>query len=339
MAPIQAIQKVLYQEYREALADYENLSAEERKETPRPTLRQLITTDATIEALKEVLDTNPNGLIFARDELSGWARAFGQYKSGKGDDRQNWLSFWSGSQIVCNRKGQPPVFIDDPFVCLVGLLPPDVLNELIDPQGREDGMEARILFSCPDSIENAEWTEKTVEGELIYAETCHKLFNLQGREMVEFSHGAKTLWVQWINEHRKETLPDNLRSAWAKLEGYCARLALVLFETHKAASGTKPTDLDEASIQGAIDLIEYFKSHATRVYSRITLQHDTSRIGTARTWIKKRGGTVSARDIQRYRVGGVRTSEEAIELLNDLAEENLGVVSENPRNQVIFKMA
>src|SRR5258707_4473390 len=86
-----------------------------------------------------------------------------QYKSGKGGDRGYWLSFWSGAPVVINRRSRrEPIHLDDPFVSVVGALPPDMLSDLSDERGREDGFVHRILFAWPDPMPDR-WTERFVQ--------------------------------------------------------------------------------------------------------------------------------------------------------------------------------
>jgi hypothetical protein len=86
-----------------------------------PTMTQLLTVDATVEALASIIHSNPRGLLMERDELTGWVLSMNQYKGGKGSDRQMWLSFWNGASVVINRKGRPdPLVLSNPFVCVAG---------------------------------------------------------------------------------------------------------------------------------------------------------------------------------------------------------------------------
>ena len=69
-----------------------------------------------------------------------------QYKGGRGNDRQHWMSIWSGVQIVNNRVSlSEPIIIDGPFVCVTGGIQPDALDDFID-DSREDGFSARLLI-------------------------------------------------------------------------------------------------------------------------------------------------------------------------------------------------
>src|SRR5205085_2397798 len=98
---------------------------------------------------------------------TGWVRGMGQYKRGLGNDRQFFLSAWSGKSVTVDRKAQNgvPVHIARPFLCVVGGVPPDMLGELADHRGRSDGFVHRILFSFPPSPAAADWTEETVTQE------------------------------------------------------------------------------------------------------------------------------------------------------------------------------
>ena len=150
-----------------------------------------------------------------------------------------------------------------------------------------------------------------------------------------FSSAGKSRWVEWVNVHRKESHPDNLRPMWAKAEGHCARLALVLFLARKACNETKDTCLGRPSIDGAIKLIEYFKSYARRVYGSMADRSNQRRIGNALRWIRKHGGTVTARKANMY--GLCKDSDAAKELLKDLEELGYGTVTNEPRGSVVFR--
>ena len=334
--PLRKKQKQLFAEYSQSRNAWENLSAEQKQKIPRPRLRQVLTTDCTIEALKDVLADNPHGIVYLSDELTGWSRSMGQYKGGRGDDRQHWLSIWSGTQIVTNRKGAEPIVINNPFVSIMGGVQPDALGDLID-DGREDGFAARILFSYPDPIPNKDWSEDVVKESVRYAGICESLWNLEPSQTpVVFSPAAKDRWVKWINAHRNESPSDNLRPVWSKCEGHCARIALVLFLARMACNETTSKQIDEQSIDGAIKLVNYFYNHAQRVYGSMAVHSDKGRIGNALRWIKKHGGTVTARKTSMH--GLVKDSDAAKALFHDLADLGYGTVSDEARGSVVFRI-
>ena len=167
MQPFRIRQKELFADYEIELESFEQELAEwnKEKEGPMPTKpirKQLFTTDITVESLVMLLGDNEKGIVLACDELTSWVHSLNQYKGGKGSDRQHFLSFWSGASVVVNRKtDDDPLVVDSPFLSVIGCLQPDVLGDLVDNSGREDGYVDRILFSFPDPVE-LKWTEKCV---------------------------------------------------------------------------------------------------------------------------------------------------------------------------------
>ena len=82
--------------YEEALRQWEadkKVAAKDGEVAPprpeEPDMGRVVVDDTTIEALAGILESNPRGVLVARDELAGWVRGMDQYKSGKGADRQN----------------------------------------------------------------------------------------------------------------------------------------------------------------------------------------------------------------------------------------------------------
>jgi hypothetical protein len=297
MRPVRQAQKRLRKEYAEALQVYEQelqgweeaaAAAKKNGETPPekpkpPVERQVFTTDTTREALADLLNENPRGLLLHRDELTGWARSLNQYKGGRGDDRQFWLSLWSGEAVVVNRRGRK-VYVDDPFICVSGNLPPEVFGELNDECGREDGFIHRLLFSWPATVRPG-WTDVEPAPETLdaYGAFFESLFRLEADRdedgdprprTLRFTPDGKRIFVTFVNrlaaDLADEAFPDQLRGPWSKLEGGCARLALVLHLCRWVAKETDSEDIDEASAAGAVRLAEYFQGHARRVYACLT---------------------------------------------------------------------
>ena len=138
------------------------------------------------------------------------------------------------------------------------------------------------------------WNENVIEESAEFAAVCEKLYQLIPAK-ITLSAAAKTIWIAWFNRHSNEQPPDHLRPIWAKATGHCARLALVLYELRRACGETTEAEIDIASMSGGIKLMEYFKSHAHRVYEKAAATSDTGRIAKALRRIKKQGGKVTAR--------------------------------------------
>lgn len=324
-------------------------------------LPQLFTTDATLEALVVLLQQNPRGIVFVRDELAAWVRAMNQYRLGKGADRQHWLSLWNGAPIIVNRKhAKEALILHHPFVCVIGCLPPDVLGELAHERGGGDGFLDRILFAYPNPTQ-AQWSEVGVRQETLeaYCRVFASLWTLPGSPIlppdyeqpvpliVSLTPEGKEMFVGCINRLCSEladaNFPDHLRGAYAKFEGYLARIALILQMTRFICGEADAEDVDASSVQGAATLIRYFQSHARRVHTQLQSTRQDKRVQQATRWIEAHGGQCTVRELQRHGVAAIKRASEAERLLKDMEDRGLGRVEQriglNGRTVNLFVLA
>jgi hypothetical protein len=98
--PLWRINRRLYDAFRLEKEQY-NQAVEKAKATKgenkpalpvKPVLRSVLLDDATTEAIAPHLEWNPRGLGISKDEGVALVRGFNQYKQGKGNDRQFFLS-------------------------------------------------------------------------------------------------------------------------------------------------------------------------------------------------------------------------------------------------------
>lgn len=328
-------------------------SPQDRPEKPpEPVLKQVVVSDTTIEALAEVLKNNPRGIVCINDELASWVLSMNQYKAGKGDDRQHWLKIWTGTTTIINRKNlKEPIIIKNPFVSVIGCVPPEILEDLEDRRGRKDGFIDRILFAYPDRLRD-EWTDYEMSPTILrqVEDVFNKLWNIGvatedgslDAVKLSFTPAAKKRWVDWYNGHCREEqddqLPGYLRNPWAKLCGYCARLALIMQMARWACGEAGCSEVDDVSVSAAIALVEYFKSHARRVYASLRRNSD-KRVDGALAWLRRHGGQASPRDIQRDGVAGVKNAKEALALLKELANQGYGVLEQRGKRSFRFTLA
>lgn len=348
LKPLQDLERRAYRQWQADLRAWEQHGEEPGAQRgPRPTYSQIVVSDTTMEALTDVLQSNPRGVVIARDELSGWVHSMDQYRGGKGADRQNWLSLWSSEPISVNRRGNglEPRRIERPFASVIGGIQPGMLEELMDKHGREDGFLHRLLFCWPQPTQRR-WTDRYVSDEVKerYTAIINNLLALQPHADDEgesapvrlpFSAEAQRLWGEWYDMHFSESeqrLPVYLRGPWAKLEAYAARLALIVHLARVADGDTaaNPELVDVASLIQAFALIEYFKTHAHRVYALLHASPEDRRLTDAVAWVRRKpsGCVVTAREAQQAHVGGVRSAEEAKALLAQLAELGYGFAQE-----------
>ena len=318
LEPVRRLQATLREDFRRAedehkreLREYEVDKRDAAKAglsappPPQPPLMErTLVEDTTVEALASILHGTPRGVLAWRDELTGWARAMDQYKlGGRGADRQFWLSAYSGSYASVDRKSQTqPLIIARPFVCVYGGIQPSVLSEI--GEGREDGLLDRFLFAFPDPLPSR-WTDAEISDEARdgYANLYRKLRDLYmptdeygdpDPVRIHLSPAAKDLLRRTINELRSEMyspgFPTRLKGPWSKLEGYVARICLILTLSRAADSGA-PERVEEEDVLAAVALVDYFRGMARRVHVGLHGENPLDQLAADVTkFLKKRGG-------------------------------------------------
>ncbi|MBY0528022.1 MAG: DUF3987 domain-containing protein [Gemmataceae bacterium] len=242
-----------------------------RSDAARPVLRQVLTSDTTRGGLLDLLEENPRGMALITDELVGWAGGI------KRDDVPFWLSVWSGTKILANRArrtGQPHVYLPRPMISVMGCLPPSALKQLESVQRRHSDFLHRLLFSWPEPQPHR-WSEAepTPEAVAAYSQLFERLLALDAPvdattqqlrpRVLTWTPEGKAAWLRYeerlMADLNGKDLPDGLRGSWAKMEGYGARLALVLHVVRYVMGETQSADVDETSVTSAARLIEYFR--------------------------------------------------------------------------------
>jgi len=248
-----------------------------------PIVQRYIVHDITIEALAERLSNAPRGLLSANDELGAWLGSFDQYHRSGGADVPRWLSIYRAEGLIIDRKTGPEktIFIKRAAVSVTGSITPRALARALGEQHLENGLAARIGLAMPPRIRKR-WTEAVVDGSVI-----RSMERVVGRLLVlDFSaddNGSLTPidlnltpegkgeWVRFYNEHNveQESLMGPLASAYAKLEGGAARLALVVQLVRWAADMAPGDAIDAESVRAGIALAQWFCYEAERVYAAL----------------------------------------------------------------------
>jgi putative DNA primase/helicase len=286
------------------------------EEPEAPTMSRCVASDTTVEALVGILEDNPRGLLVYKDELAGWVRSMDQYKGGKGSDRQHWLTFWSGDEVVVDRKSRmgEPIIVAKPFVSLFGGIQPAMLGEL--GAGAEDGLMDRFLFAYP-APRQVRFTEEEISAgaEERYSVLYGALANLTlatdehgdpNPRPLRFSRAARDLFAATVNALGAEVLdpgfPRRLEGVWAKLRGYLARISLVLAVCRCAECNVREERVEREDVEAASRLLAYFKAHARRVYSELSAPDPLEILGAdLKTLIETNGGYLQATATELYR--------------------------------------
>jgi hypothetical protein len=297
--------------------------------------------DPTIEALAVLLRDQWRGLLMVRDELSGWIGGFDRYSQGKGGDVARWLEMFGGRSMLVDRKTGNPrtLYVPRAAVSVTGGIQPEILRRCLSQEYREDGLAARLLLTWPPRRPKR-WTEADVspEAEEQIAEILDQLYELQPTVtgdgdrrpvIVRLTRDGKASWARFYNEHAEEhvQLTGDLSAAWSKLEGYAARLALVIHFTRWATADptlADPSAVDAESVEAGIRLSRWFGHEARRVYAMLDESDEDRARRKLIELIQRKGGSVAPRDLLRSS-SRYRTADDAEAALEDLAKAGYGV--------------
>jgi DNA polymerase-1 len=334
------------EQYREDLAEWSDRTKSERGRKPDapPEPRTFVTSDATIEALGELLQDNPHGLLQARDEQDAWFKSFTRYKGkGGGTDRPQWLELHRAGTLRIDRltRERRRLAVRRAAVSLTGTIQPGVLREALDLDALQSGLGARLLLVMPPDRRRV-WTEAELPEDLVerYRGLLGSLLNLalkdEGKRLphiLELSPPAKRLWVEFYNSwgETQFAAEGEQRAAFAKIEAYAARLMLLHHVVAHVASKTNDiTPVTEASARAGIGLARWFAAEATRIYAMLRETEEQRQARRLVEWVAAQGGRVTARDLQRANSRRWPTSDLAEGALQGLVDAGLGRWEEGP---------
>jgi hypothetical protein len=328
--------------YEEAITAWSDRPKQQRGERPgcpeRPPC--YVTSDATIEAVGELLADSPRGVLVARDELDGWFQSFTRYKGRGGNtDRPHWLEMHRAGTLRVDRLTRERGLLAVRRACcsITGTIQPQVLARALDDEALAAGLGARFLLAMPPARKRC-WTEAEVDDDLAerYSRLLRELLGIPLADPVKrrphvfvLAPRAKDCWVEWFTRWGEATdsAEGEQSAALAKLEAYTARLALL----HHVVSLTAATPdrlaihpITETSLHAAIGLVEWFAGEVVRVYSILRETTEERECRRLVEWIGARGGSVYPRDLQRANPRRWPTSGHAEAALEGLVGAGLG---------------
>jgi hypothetical protein len=307
-------------------------------------------TNATTEALIAQHQRTPRGLAYCPDELKSIVTGMNQYKGGKGDDRQFWLSAWSGGEVSILRKGQKAgdglesLSLHETCISVTGGIQPSEISSII---GREDerfkgsdGFAQRFLLSYPEYHPSLYQDSGGIPKEMVeaYCDLFNRVFNfgdqgtLDNPVILTIEPSAKKIWENGFNslamERSLDNLPPAIEETWAKLPAQAARLALIihisriveddLTQSNEASQKSQISrhQVDAESMSRAWALIIYFKAHIKKAYNAAVSQNVECKMKKFVEFLMKQSKQrSSARNALRARI--FKDANEARQFLED----------------------
>lgn len=329
--PLRALEDKYWARYSKQQEEYQALSSTERKYQRRPVPRRLLLGDTTLEALAQVLNDNPAGVLWSPDETRALLQSLGQYKTGRNADRPKFLTMWNGERLTVDRvKADGTIVVPRAFVCIAGGLQPKYLSAL----DVEDGLRDRFLMaSCPPEFRpkpTGYESDRAAMDE--YGALLDRLAALRRSERrVMLSSQNRRHWrearerIGAIADDSRE--PEQVRSFARKADQHLVRLALVLSEAWREdermqrgedRAGFEVSELHPDALTRAERLVSYFIDQRRGVrFPEVNLAATMLERGLDEAverlarWLENRPEkSATERDIQRAGLAGARTRED-----------------------------
>ncbi|MEO1535416.1 MAG: DUF3987 domain-containing protein, partial [Planctomycetota bacterium] len=285
------------------------------------------------------LQENPRGLLMVRDELAAWF-GFDRYNGGKGGaEVPKWLEVFGGRALIVDRKTSGTEYVERASVSIIGGIQPATLQRAVAQEHRDNGLAARLLFAMPPRRPKR-WTEDDVSDrtEAAVARVFDHLYAIESDtdaegdatpRLLPLTSAAKAAWIEFVNRHgddQADRVGDEA-AAWAKLEAFCARFALMLHMVRVAASDptiADPDAVDEHSIAAGVRLVGWFAREAERVYALLAGDDDTREQTRLLEWIEGRGGRITASQLSKGMRRFRGKTAEARAAVDELVQAGLG---------------
>ncbi|MDF1867305.1 MAG: DUF3987 domain-containing protein [Saprospiraceae bacterium] len=271
----------------------DNAESKDRRkmEDQRPIRPQRIVGDATIESLIKIFPNNWKGVLSFKDEFIALMKGMNAYKSA-GQDLEHFLSMWSGTPIMLNRSSlEDAVFIESPFISILGAIQPGILSGLTDANKISNGFLFRLLFCAPQSVKIPKPSQEVPNPE--YFEEYNKIIQ-RLNELPTAPDFTPTILKMDAKGFRRyadyktnieqnimnETEDENIKSLYGKILAYTLRLAGILelielatmsddgYWENLSYADISHHKISLSSVNRAILLTHYFTENSLRILAQ-----------------------------------------------------------------------
>jgi hypothetical protein len=300
--PLKMMQRMAMNEHQKRVNDHiaemdkwKNTERKMRGVRPEPPegLHHYLTTNITIESLAVTL-ASP-GVVYLKDEISGWIKDMDKYSGGKGGEKEQYMGIWSFEDLKVDRKsnGGTSLSISKPVLGVVGGIQPDIAHVLNEQGELRDGFVERFLPIVPD-LGPQQWTTAAATKDQFMA--VLDLFELLDNPTFDIPNGddnmgfkgvpitlhpdANRAWVEWIDDNSRRVFETGgIRGGfYSKLGAYTPRIALILHGMWNPADPRPMITLER--MQHAITVAEFFRDHMHRLIPLLQRKATTPRQST-----------------------------------------------------------
>lgn len=329
--PLNRLQSKMLREYQTSHGEWRMVDSKERGAEPQ--LHRVRCKDFTIEKLAVLLE-HDKAIACVFGELLQFINQLGQYKGGRGSDRQQALDLWSGDLIDITRKGQGGEtidrFIENTRVSILGGIQPQRLNDM-DPV--DDGMSHRFLFAVGQPTKM-----KHRAGVCEDQKWWSGMFEALSLMHVAPSPIPLTTEAYDALAEFDDMLQISQDAHLTKMSGYTARLALVLGHMWMIEEG-RERSVHLGDMDKAIRLARFFIGQRNELDSYLAPvikgRPGTRAADSAYAWIMRQpGASTTGRHMLNNRVGGSETPQQRDDILETLRQQGRITTTRGPRGAV-----
>jgi len=281
MAPLRAIDARLAAAHADAMRDFQadleaHAQARGKDKGPppqKPASERVLTQNATVEALSDILVDNPRGLLVAPDELSGWFGAMDVYSKGGSKDRGLWLEAYNGGPQRVDRVTRGQLFVPNWSTCILGGIQPDVFGA-VAKRIDNDGLLQRFMVVM--ASRSGKDQDRKPDTRIIndYHKTIYQLREMRasGEEIYRLDPEAQIIrrtFMEMIDQSAETELPRGMAGYLGKWSGLFARL-LCAYHLIEYAGRTPPPFVSAETAMQVCELMEScLYQHAHQFYGEM----------------------------------------------------------------------
>ncbi|MBE9053229.1 DUF3987 domain-containing protein, partial [Nostocales cyanobacterium LEGE 11386] len=306
LTPLKRKQIEARRQFESEMDAYQNWKEGDTEEPPvRPVERKYTFEVATIQAvIKRLSEQKDNGVLWARDELAGLFKSFGQFgKGGENEGLECLLKLWDGAPAQVDRVSQGDGFIvEETALSVTGGIQPGIFRKIFRDPEDSQGMLARFLVAKANAL-----MPKRVKGYCVLADKLPPFYDwLENCPMgvVKLSSAADAYYTklcELIGQQAWQTSQPAIRAWMFKLPTQLLRIALAL---HLIECYSNPDcnfwQLQTQTLKRAVLFAQYYKS-AFNVLQETTTESDDISSILLKIWdaaVTKQDG-ISIRDAYR----------------------------------------
>ncbi len=268
--------KVSFNEFKIRSSLYESEMEKPKKERDTslqaPSYFQYIINDYTPETIPSIHSINNRGVCIYRDELKGWLDDFGRYN--KSGEQSTMLSTFYRQPMQINRASKVPVYIDRPCIYLAGGMQPELLVDLAKDNRAENGFLSRLLNVFPDADTKQPYSKDKLNADTVanYHKYLSGLDTIRDAINLTLSKQAEVMYSDWYDRNAEQSNNNStgyLKGVYGKLDVYALRIAVTIYGMNLICNQNTSEEIDGTTMRTAINITEYFRSTALKVYGKI----------------------------------------------------------------------